>query len=147
MDRVSIMYYLTMGYIPAPRSAWAGVHKLLPGHYLCVGDGPAEPVRYWEPELAALAAAPAEQAEAVRGAISEAVESRMIADVPLGALLSGGIDSSVIVSQMAGVAGKAGGVRTFTAGFEDQRYDERAAARKVAERFGKIGRASCRERV
>ncbi|MBL7134678.1 MAG: asparagine synthase (glutamine-hydrolyzing) [Phycisphaerae bacterium] len=136
LDRLSIMYYLTMGYIPAPRSAWAGVHKLLPGHYLCVDAGPAEPVRYWEPELAAMTGSPAEQAEAVRGAVRQAVESRMVADVPLGALLSGGIDSSVVVSQMAGAAGKAGGVRTFTAGFEDHRYDERAAARKVAERFG-----------
>jgi len=136
LDRLSIMYYLTMGYIPAPRSVWASVHKLLPGHYLCMDSGPAEPVRYWEPELAALADAPAEQAEAVRDAIRQAVESRMISDVPLGALLSGGIDSSVVVSQMAGVAGRAGGVRTFTAGFEDQRYDERAAARKVAEWFG-----------
>jgi len=136
MDRLSIIYYLTMGYIPAPRSAWAGVHKLLPGHYLCVSAAPAEQVRYWQPEVVDVAASPAEQAEIVREAIGRAVKSRMTADVPLGALLSGGMDSSVIVSQMARVAGKTGGVRTFTAGFEDPRYDERPAARMVARRFG-----------
>ncbi len=136
LDRLSIMYYLTMGYIPSPRSAWAGIHKLEPGHYLCAGSALAAPVRYWRPEIIELPTSPAEQTEAVRNSVSQAVEARMVSDVPLGALLSGGIDSSIVVSQMAAIAGKTGGVRTFTAGFEDRRYDERPTARKVAERFG-----------
>lgn len=136
LDRASIMYYLTIGYIPSPHSAWAGISKLMPGHYLCAGPGAAKPQRYWEPESVQLPGTPAEQTEAVRSSVRRAVEARMVSDVPLGALLSGGMDSSVVVSQMAAVAGKGGGVRTFTAGFEDRRYDERSLARTVAGRFG-----------
>ncbi len=136
LDRLSIMYYLTMGYIPAPRSAWACVRKVLPGNYLCVDAAPAAPVCYYRPEPAPVTDDHDEQVEAVRTSIRRAVEARMVSDVPLGALLSGGLDSSVIVSQMAGVAGRAGGVRTFTAGFEDPHYDERAIAGKTAELFG-----------
>jgi len=136
LDRLSLTYYLTMGYIPGPRSAWAGVRKLLPGHYLCASGQAAPPVRYWQPQIVDVCGSRDDQTEAVRCAIRQAVESRLLADVPLGALLSGGVDSSVVVSQMARAAGKAGGVRTFTAGFEDARYDERPAARKVARHLG-----------
>jgi asparagine synthase (glutamine-hydrolysing) len=136
LDRLSLTYYLTMGYIPGPRSAWVGVRKLLPGHYLCATDQAAPPVRYWQPQSVDVGGTRNDQAEAVRGAVRQAVESRMLADVPLGALLSGGVDSSVVVAQMARAAGKAGGVRTFTAGFEDALYDERPAARKVARHLG-----------
>jgi len=135
LDRLSLTYYLTMGYIPGPRSAWADVRKLLPGNYLCAKDRAAPPVRYWQPQIADVGGQD-DQAEAIRCAIRQAVESRLLADVPLGALLSGGVDSSVVVSQMAKAVGKAGGVRTFTAGFEDARYDERPAARKVARHLG-----------
>jgi asparagine synthase (glutamine-hydrolysing) len=93
-------------------------------------------VRYWQPQIVDVCGSRDDQTEAVRCAIRQAVESRLLADVPLGALLSGGVDSSVVVSQMARAAGKAGGVRTFTAGFEDARYDERPAARKVARHLG-----------
>ena len=72
----------------------------------------------------------------VREMIGASVESRMIADVPLGALLSGGIDSSIIVALMCKTAGKGGGVKTFCAGFDDPLYDERLAAREVARHCG-----------
>jgi asparagine synthase (glutamine-hydrolysing) len=136
LDRQSLTYYLTMGYIPGPRSAWAGLRKVPPGHYLSATDQAAPPVRYWQPQIVDVGGSRADQAEAVRCAVGNAVESRMLADVPLGALLSGGVDSSIVVAQMARAAGKAGGVRTFTAGFDDARYDERPAARTVARHLG-----------
>ena len=136
LDRQSIASYMTMGYIPGPRSAWQGVRKLPPACRMVVSDGMAEPQPYWRLEKRTMPAARAERLEWVRSTLRACVEARMQADVPLGALLSGGLDSGVVAGLMSQLAGKSGGVRTFTAGFEDAAYDERPAARETAKRFG-----------
>jgi asparagine synthase (glutamine-hydrolysing) len=130
-----LTFYLTFGYVPAPRSLLAGLEKLQPGHYILL-DGPAaRPVRYWQPEPMELPPRRSEVLELVRAEVSRVVAAHMVADVPLGALLSGGIDSSIVVALMARAAGAGGGVKTFTAGFADSTYDERPAARATARRL------------
>lgn len=136
LDRRAITYYMTMGYIPAPLSAWASIRKLVPAHYLCAGSGLGDPQCYWRPEPGEVPESPRERIEVVRSSIRQAVEARMVSEVPLGALLSGGLDSAIVVSQMVAAAGTSGGVRTFTAGFECARYDERPIARQTARRLG-----------
>jgi len=133
MDCMGITYFLTMGYIPSPRTAWTGIRKLPPGHVLLADQTIGEPAQYWSPAPAQVPSSPEDQCQLVRRAIHDSVEARMIADVPLGALLSGGIDSSIVVALMSRIAGRAGGVRTFTAGFEQEGFDERPAARRVAD--------------
>lgn len=136
LDYQALMLYLALGYIPPPWSIWKGIRKLPPAHWMEVSHCPAPPVRYWQPTCRPAPAGRAELIEQTRELVTRAVRQRMIADVPLGALLSGGIDSSIVTAVMAREAGRAGGVRTFTAGFDDSRYDERPAAAAVARRFG-----------
>jgi asparagine synthase (glutamine-hydrolysing) len=132
LDPVALDAYLALQYVPSG-TALRRVEKLPPGHLLVAEGGSVRVERYWS-----LAAHPeelddGEWVERAREAVGAAVRRRLVADVPLGALLSGGIDSSIVVAEMA----KAGGqVRTFTVGFGDERYDERAYARAVADRYG-----------
>jgi asparagine synthase (glutamine-hydrolysing) len=135
-SRESIAAYFSVGYIPAPQTVWQAVRKLPPASSLLISNGPAEPVRYWHLPGSPPSACAADSAERIRAELGAAVAACMYADVPLGALLSGGLDSSLVVALMSQAAGRSGGVRTFTAGFEDVAYDERPAARRVAERFG-----------
>ena len=139
----AIDHYLTLQYVPAPDTAFSGIRRLPPAHYLVVGadrDGnweAAEPVRYWALPQADAAAAPRDPAELQRELVAhleEAVRLRMIADVPLGAFLSGGIDSSAVVAMMARAG--AARVKTFSIGFAEKEYDETRYARMVAERYG-----------
>ena len=132
--------YLTYGYIPAPGTIFKGVWKLPPAHTLVVplgrdgGPSVAEPERYWrlmyEPKLVLRVEAAVEE---LLAELTEAVRLRMIADVPLGALLSGGIDSSLIVALMSRLSNRP--VRTFSIGFDDQAFNELPYARLVAERY------------
>src|SRR5256886_2069528 len=134
--------YLSLQYVPAPEPAFSGVFKLPAAHYLTVEADPAggwhmgEPVRYWElpqPQASGLARRSAElQAELVAH-LEEAVRLRLMADVPLGAFLSGGIDSSSVVAMMARAG--AGRGKTFSIGFSDKDYDVRRFPRLVAERY------------
>ena len=135
-DLEAIHHYLTYMYVPAPFTAFTGVRRLDPGHYMVVEDGGATRTeRYWSlPDPGAARPRPApELAEEVTARLDEAVRLRLIADVPLGAFLSGGIDSASVVASMARAS--SGPVKTFTIGFADQRFDERVYARMVAERF------------
>jgi asparagine synthase (glutamine-hydrolysing) len=138
----AIDHYLSLQYVPAPETAFAGVFRVPAAHYLVVspdaegGWRDLEPIRYWRlPEPgAARAGRPAEELRRELVAhLEEAVRLRLIADVPLGAFLSGGIDSASVVAMMARVGG--GRVKTFTIGFGDPRYDETRYARMVAERY------------
>jgi len=135
-DRISLTHYLTVGYIPSPRSTWAEIRKLAPGCRMTIGREPSDPQRYWTPVAREAAVPPAGTADVVREEITRAVRARMLADVPMGALLSGGTDSAIVVAVMAAAAGQCGGVRTFTAGFEDPQYDERSRAERVARHCG-----------
>jgi asparagine synthase (glutamine-hydrolysing) len=133
---LSIITYISMGYAPGPGSARAGIKKHPPGHTLEISDRPAEPIRYWKPDRVSLPADPAGRAELIRQHLQRSVTQRLVSDVPLGILLSGGVDSSIVTALACRSAGSAGGIRTFTAGFEDADYDERPIAQEVADRFG-----------
>ncbi len=156
-DPEALPLFLTYGYVPTPGTFYRGIRALPPGHSMAVTEtGAEEPQRYWRarfgwrpateadrggtserstdanPPTGGMTDAEAE--ERFRSLLRAAVERRLVADVPLGAFLSGGLDSSTVVALMAETAG--GRVKTFTIGFAGHtEYDERAHARVVAERF------------
>jgi asparagine synthase (glutamine-hydrolysing) len=130
VDPAALDAYLALQYVPGPGTALRGVMKVPPGHVLLVEKGTERLERYWQLKPRAEPVSIAD----VRNTVTEAVRKRLIADVPLGALLSGGIDSSIVVALMAEASTQP--VRTFTVGFGDPAYDERRWARVVAERFG-----------
>jgi asparagine synthase (glutamine-hydrolysing) len=132
LDPAAIDAYLALQYVPGG-TALRGIEKLPPGHLLVLEDGRVQVERWWTPGPAGSAASEGEWLERVRETVGAAVRRRLVADVPLGALLSGGIDSSVVVAELA--AAGSGAVRTFTIGFGDAAYDEREHARLVARRF------------
>jgi asparagine synthase (glutamine-hydrolysing) len=134
IDPSSIDCYLAYGYVPAPWSIWRDVRKLRPAHTLVWENGRTEIGRYWALDYSQKRSDdPRELEEELRRRISAAVRRRMIADVPLGALLSGGVDSSIVVSEMAEASPEP--VKTFSIGFEEEEYNELPRARVVAERF------------
>ena len=134
LDPAALDHYLSFLYTPRDGSILEGVRKLPPGHLLRWQHGRAAVRRYWE--IPAAEAAPASEAEAVeilRAILQDAVRSHLMSDVPLGAFLSGGVDSSLVVGLMARAS--AAPVRTFSIGFDDPRYDELEHARVVARHF------------
>jgi asparagine synthase (glutamine-hydrolysing) len=132
VDLDAIHHYLTYGYVPAPRSAFRGVRKVPPGHYVEIGEQGVTVRRYWSLRYRPkLALGEAEACEALLALLREAIRMRLLADVPVGAFLSGGIDSSALVALMS----EAGRVKTFSIGFEDAEYDELPYARLIAERY------------
>jgi asparagine synthase (glutamine-hydrolysing) len=136
VDLDAIDAYLALQYVPGDRTALQGIRKLPPGHVLVTEGATERIVPYWRLEPATASTREEEWLERVRATVSDAVRKRLVADVPLGALLSGGIDSSIVVALMAEASSHP--VRTFTVGFSDARYDERAYARAVAERYGTV---------
>jgi asparagine synthase (glutamine-hydrolysing) len=142
IDRDALTAYFRFGYVPAPFSIHKGIHKLEPGTLLTVRAG-QEPERTVWYDLAAvarrgladpLALSDDEATDALEALLQDAVARQMVADVPLGAFLSGGIDSSTVVALMQ--AASASRVRSFTIGFADAAYDEADAARAVARHLG-----------
>ncbi|MET0247156.1 MAG: XrtA/PEP-CTERM system amidotransferase [Sphingomonas sp.] len=128
--------YLGLGYIPDDSSILAGVSKLPAGHFLLVERGKPmpRPVQWWDIDFSQRATAKPRDLEAeLVDRLREAVRSRMIADVPLGAFLSGGVDSSAVVALMAEASRAA--VKTCTIGFDVADHDETAHARAIADRF------------
>jgi asparagine synthase (glutamine-hydrolysing) len=141
-DNVAIDQFLSLQYVPSPRTAFCGVRKLPPAHYMVaerLGQGwrIGQPTEYWRlpPPGAAKHRASANvlAAELVER-LKEAVKLRLISDVPLGAFLSGGVDSSAIVALMSELC--SGPVKTFSIGFANEEYDETRYARMVAQRYG-----------
>jgi asparagine synthase (glutamine-hydrolysing) len=142
-DLAAIDHYLTLQYVPAPQTAFAGIRKLPAAHYLTVaaaadgGIDEPELERYWRlpcaPAVPVARPLPELRAELVAH-LEEAVRLRLVSDVPLGAFLSGGIDSSAVVAMMARAGG--GRVKTFSIGFTAKEYDETRYARMVAQRYG-----------
>lgn len=135
-DNEAITHYLTIGYVPSDLSAFSGLKKLPPGAFLKVSDTVGPITRYWEPAGVEAPGQRGQQCQLVRETVTKAVESRLVSDVPLGVLLSGGMDSSIVAAVMAQAAGKTGGVRTFTAGFKDKAFDERSTAALMAKHIG-----------
>ena len=136
VDLERIDAYLALGYVNGDRTALEGINRLPPGCTLTVENGRCTIARYWKLTAQPRNLKDDEWIAAVRDGVRSAVRRRLVADVPLGALLSGGIDSSIVVAAMAQESSEP--VRTFSVGFTDQRYDERRYARLVAERYGTL---------
>jgi asparagine synthase (glutamine-hydrolysing) len=134
LDVAALDHYLTFLYTPRDASIFAGVRKLPPGHLLRWQRGTLRVARYWElPADEPVIASEAEAVEGLRAVLRDAVRSHLMSDVPLGAFLSGGVDSSLVVGLMAEASARP--VRTFSIGFDDPQHDELAHARVVARHF------------
>jgi asparagine synthase (glutamine-hydrolysing) len=134
VDLDAVDDYLALQYVPAPRTIFAGIHKLPPGHLLEAEPGRPPEVRpYYRLTPAEAPADEGEAIERVRAAVDEAVRSRLMSDVPLGAFLSGGIDSSIVVACMARASSRP--IETFSIGFPEAADSELPFARLVAERY------------
>ena len=135
-DYQALDHYLTFQYIPAPMSGFAAVRKLPPAHAMVVKDGRIHSIfRYWDIDLDTRSTLSFDDAcEALRAQVLEATRLRLVSDVPLGAFLSGGIDSSITVAAMARLG--ANPLKTFSIGFEDERFNELPHAREVAAHLG-----------
>lgn len=142
LDKQAVWDYLSLGSIPAPRTIIDGVHALLPGHALCAGKRNVRVWKYWDLVTASESVeTPTEFEEAVlelRRRLEEAIKLHVVADVPVGAFLSGGIDSSAICGLMSQHVGEP--LRTYSIGFkrEDSPVDELPFAALAARRFGTI---------
>lgn len=138
LDHQALSQYLSYEYVPSPRSIFRGVKKLPPGHTLTLADNRISLKQYWDFALDRSEAGPprslAECGADLRQALKEAVRLELIADVPVGVLLSGGLDSSSIAAMLAAL--KIPNIQSFAVGFEDPSFDESAAARLVAQRLG-----------
>jgi asparagine synthase (glutamine-hydrolysing) len=137
IDAEALESYLAFGMVPGERSIFRNIRKLEPAHVLMVQAGrlDAPPRRYWQLRLEPDDHISAEEwQQAVRAKVDEAVRSHLIADVPLGAFLSGGLDSSAVVACSAGAS--AGPLQTFSIGFAEEEFSELPYAREVARRFG-----------
>jgi asparagine synthase (glutamine-hydrolysing) len=136
-DLESLDDYLTYGYVPAPRTAFRNVWKLPPACRLTLRlpDGEPRVERYWRLDYRPKnRLSEVEAVEEVRERLTEAVRLRLIADVPLGVMLSGGIDSGLVLALAAGLTAEP--VRTFSVGFDDKSFSELPHARQVARRYG-----------
>ena len=146
MAEESLSEYLAFGYVPTPDTLFRGIKRLPPASFMVVGAaGAQQPVPYWDvrfPPAGQEAKVTAPEArERVRELLTQAVRKRLVADVPLGLLLSGGLDSSVVAALMARLV--PGRLKTFTVGFEgDSYFDERPHAEKVARHVGAEHHAS-----
>ncbi len=137
LDASAVEEYFALGYVPDPKTIYTTVAKLPPAHTLLArrGDNAVEPRRYWQlpaadPDPVPPADGPGELIERLR----EAVRIRLVSEVPLGAFLSGGIDSSAVVAMMAGLSDEP--VNTCSIGFDHAAFDETGYAARVAERYG-----------
>jgi asparagine synthase (glutamine-hydrolysing) len=134
LDLQAIDLYLGLQYIPDPLTAYRGIYKLPPAHFLIWENGQLHLQRYWDLSYQPKwRASEAELSEELRWRLKEAVRLRLISEVPLGAHLSGGIDSSVIVALMADLSHEP--VKTFSVGFEEETFSELEYARAVARRY------------
>lgn len=135
-DYAALDQYLTYQYVPAPLTGFSAVRKLPPAHGMVVRGGRVERIfRYWDLDPGQPCRLSfGDACEAMRELILEATRIRLVADVPLGAFLSGGVDSSVTVAAMARLTSQP--VKTYAIGFDDARYDELPFARQVASHLG-----------
>jgi asparagine synthase (glutamine-hydrolysing) len=136
IDPQAVEEYFALGYVPEPRTIFSTALKLPPASTLVLrrGAGPVEPKEYWDPRFTGDAVITPEDAQAeLLARIRESVRLRMISEVPLGAFLSGGVDSSAVVAAMAGLSNEP--VNTCSIAFSDPAFDESGYARQVAERY------------
>ncbi len=142
IDPAALDAYLSFEYVPTPLSIFEGIYKLQPGHFLLLKDGQLTVERYWDIDLSlsesssngSATRTEADYLSELKSVLLEAVEMEMIADVPIGVLLSGGIDSSAVAAMMAQVS--PGNVQSFSIGMDDPSFDESTYATLVAEHLG-----------
>ncbi len=135
LDWDALGLYFTYQYVPAPLTAFKGVHALEPAHYMVIDAAGSRRQRYWRPDFRRKTERGFDEScEDLRELMSDAVKLRLISDVPVGAFLSGGIDSSITVGLMAPKHSRP--VRTFSIGFANKDYDERPYAASAAREFG-----------
>jgi asparagine synthase (glutamine-hydrolysing) len=137
LDLEAVDLYLSLGFVPGPRTPLVGVRKLAPGSILVVGPDVVHEEPYWvypEPNSDPRPRPPEEYADELLHLLREAVRDRLMSDVPLGAMLSGGLDSSLIVALMAETSSRP--VVSFSVGFREDEANELADARRVAEALG-----------
>ena len=138
LDARALDHYLAYQYTPRDGSIFRGIHKLRPGHYLKASAGSVTTKQYWQlPVVTSRHAAAHDERQALdmlRTVLADAVRSHMISDVPLGAFLSGGIDSSLVVALMTQASNRP--VKTFAIGFDEAQFDELPHARRVAQHLG-----------
>lgn len=137
-DIEAIHHYLSYQSVPSPFCAFKGIRKLPPAHYLLIQEGRGEPKRYWKLSYRNKISVKGEKdllslQEHIIERLQESVQLRLVSDVPLGAFLSGGIDSSAVTALMANLTNQP--VKTFSIGFTYDEYDETEYARKVADRY------------
>ena len=136
IDPLAVEEYFALGYVAEPRSIFRQARKLPPAHTLTLrrGEAPAEPRRYWDVRFSLDARLSVEEAcRQLEERLTESIRLRMISEVPLGAFLSGGVDSSAVVAMMAGLSPEP--VNTCSIAFADPAFNEAEFARKVAERY------------
>ncbi|HJO68216.1 MAG TPA: asparagine synthase (glutamine-hydrolyzing), partial [Rhodospirillales bacterium] len=139
IDPEALSEYLACLYVPAPRTIRRGIRKLPPGHFLKWRGGEMRIERYWAPHFEGGRALGADEAlEELAPVLRRAVADRLVADVPVGCFLSGGVDSSVVAALLADEKRRRGDgpLKTFTMTFEARAYDERTRARRIAEHLG-----------
>jgi len=140
LDPTAMQAYVDLGYIPSPLSAWSSVSKLPPAHYLVVDGRGSRLVRYWDfrhiaPEPGWERRPEADLVDELEGLLFSAVRHRLLSDVPVGAFLSGGTDSALILAAIS----RCGATATaFTIGFKERSHDESDAAREIAQRLGVV---------
>lgn len=145
IDRSALAQFMRFGYIPAPYSIYQSIRKLQPGHFVTVSgasDDVSEPTPYWRLGSQSVLSLRAQLSQCddqelidmLHDRLCRAVAGQMVSDVPLGAFLSGGVDSSTVVSLMQSQSGRR--IRTFTIGFDDRKLNEAPYARAVAECLG-----------
>lgn len=134
IDEQALSDYFSFGYIPAPKTIYRRVRKVMPGHYLVAHAGGVKETSYWDLSFATIQQQSEEEwGERLRHELCEATRVRLMSDVPLGAFLSGGIDSSSVVAMMSHLMKRA--VTTCSVSFEEKKYDESQYARQVSSLF------------
>ncbi len=134
VDPQALSDYFSLGYVPAPKTIYRAVRKIQPGHYLVVERGTLREASYWDLSFAETDNFSEEEwCERIRHALYEATRIRLMSDVPLGAFLSGGIDSSAVVATMSQLMNRP--TTTCSIGFEEREYNEADYARQVSQQF------------
>src|SRR6185295_7207168 len=136
IDPVALHHYLTFQYVPAPLTIFQGIRKLPPGHVAIFEGGKVSESAYWSLSYDSKGPSRSDHdyREEFEARLTEAVKLRLVSDVPLGAFLSGGVDSSSVVAVMSRLSSEP--VKTFSIGFKERQYNELPYARRVAELFG-----------
>ena len=143
IDRNALSLFMKYGYVPAPHSIYENILKLPPAHYVVISDNASQigtPICYWDVNDALQDSITAEHlgsesiADNLEQLLLDSVKRRMVADVPIGAFLSGGIDSTMIVALMQSAANEP--IKTFSIGFNEENYDEAKYAKQIAEHLG-----------